>query len=664
VGKVEYVSSHTSLNGMENLSARDSIDVNLYTINPKGIVLLGKPNCFRFSSEDGTLELSDYSETLIDPTFIKIHAKLSDDSEGYRITISGCLWPENRTTFDETQLRGSYPELFYSTSFIQNTPPDNIKNMTVPIGESAVINGMHYVSFDVPDQRYNRNKDSTYEIKYYLNEDGSLNYKGSRILTLDDNKGTSPTKFIYYFDGQELLLYYDYTVQVIGPRGLRSEIFSTASGLGVVQVSEPTVTVEGLNGLKDEEGFECFEVENENDIVSFDAVTASVDDTLTVTLDGSEVNAAGYRVSGIGQHTIVATSSRDGCRPISVTKKIRIVKTQEEPTVKFFKHDGDNVLTASTSAPEDTVYSTYTCYDLPLTMGGTGQVNFEVFKQDDEELSVTIDGNPSTASPTTGKRFLTTLGAHTVKLTVTKEYCTPKEHTLKVYIQGTLLEPSIESTNGGTKESGSGNSEADPEIWQFSYLSYDNLNCKIANGNYGNTVSLTVGGTSATATNFTLAPNSTYTLVITQQKANCKPLVTTKYVKVKIKPITLTVGYILIYHNGDDKRNEVEPDGNIYCSVTGYSERNYNFNGNKTYTKQHDITWNTSFTITNKDVVFSFRSDNMIDHDGVGGQDKMGWVSTSRSLTDLRTNNYFRLNGSDADKDCSSWYDFTVGLSD
>ena len=68
--------------------------------------------------------------------------------------------------------------------------------------------------------------------------------------------------------------------------------------------------------------------------------------------------------------------------------------------------------------------------------------------------------------------------------------------------------------------------------------------------------------------------------------------------------------------------------------------------------------------MTNKDVVFSFRSDNMIDHDGVGGQDKMGWVSTSRSLTDLRTNKYFRLNGSDADEDCSSWYDFTVGLSD
>ena len=642
VGKVEYVSSHTSLNGMENLSARDSIDVNLYTINPKGIALLGKPeDCFSFSSEDGDLELSDYSETLIDPTFIKIHAKLSDASEGYRITISGCLWPENRTTFSEDRLRESYPELFYSTSFIQNTPPDNIKNMTVPKGESAVIDGRHYVSFDVPAQDLNRNKDSTYEIKYYLNEGGSFNYKGSRILTLDDNKNPTPgsSTFFYCFDDQEPSLYYDYTVQVIGPRGLRSEIFSTAPGLGVVQVSEPVVTVTGLNGLKDDEGFECVEVENESDIVSFTAVTASEDDTLTVTLDGNEVTAAGYRVSGTGQHTIVATSSKDGYRPISVTKKIRIVKTQKEPVVKFFKHDGNDVLTASSSAPEAPGFTDYTCYDLPLTMGGTGQVNFEVFKQDDEELSVKIDGNPSAANPTTGKRFLTTLGAHTVKLTVTKEYCTPKEHTLKVYIQGTLLEPSIESTNGGTKESGSGNSEADPEIWQFSYLSYDNLNCKIANGNYGNTVSLTVDGTSATATNFTLAPNdSTYTLVITQQKENCKPLVTTKYVKVKIKPVTVTSGQASMYCDFGDAGDTNEMHGDIYLGKNNYYEKIRNFDETDFKQYQWDNFSSTSktFYLSNTSDYICYKSEGMYEKDTTN-KDWCANASGTISLSTLKT---------------------------
>ena len=687
VGKVEYVSSHTSLNGMENLSARDSIDVNLYTINPKGIVLLGKPNCFRFSSEDGTLELSDYSETLIDPTFIKIHAKLSDDSEGYRITISGCLWPENRTTFDETQLRGSYPELFYSTSFIQNTPPDNIKNMTVPIGESAVINGMHYVSFDVPDQRYNRNKDSTYEIKYYLNEDGSLNYKGSRILTLDDNKGTSPTKFIYYFDGQELLLYYDYTVQVIGPRGLRSEIFSTASGLGVVQVSEPTVTVEGLNGLKDEEGFECFEVENENDIVSFDAVTASVDDTLTVTLDGSEVNAAGYRVSGIGQHTIVATSSRDGCRPISVTKKIRIVKTQEEPTVKFFKHDGDNVLTASTSAPEDTVYSTYTCYDLPLTMGGTGQVNFEVFKQDDEELSVTIDGNPSTASPTTGKRFLTTLGAHTVKLTVTKQYCTEKPFTKKVYIQG-ILEPVTimysEKKSSGTEQWTNVPANTETQTLKFSYLDYGKMPLKVSPGNTGNNFHITINdGTSdivsGSKTNGQiyqaeiLEHGKTYTITINQTREHCKSSDSvSRKIKAEIKPVTVKFkDNKIIFRCDDDEGDDLQLIGKIYTGTDDTAEKIIiNANKSKIGSKNSDISifFFDSLKLTSPSSKFYIWTDRIFDDDNAG-QDFLGIINKGstpnsyRTLTELKTTKTFtRIYPNDKDSSSEEWFTLTFEL--
>ena len=119
-----------------------------------------------------------------------------------------------------------------------------------------------------------------------------------------------------------------------------------------------------------------------------------------------------------------------------------------------------------------------------------------------------------------------------------------------------------------------------------------------------------------------------------------------------------------MYHDGDDNNDEVELDGNIYCNVTGYSEKIYNFDGNTTYTKQHDITWDISFTITNKDVNFYFKTGNMIDHDGISGKDKMGSVNASRSLSDLRTNKYFKLYGTGADSGCSSWYEFTVGLSD
>ena len=699
MGKVEYVSSHTSLNGVENLSARDSIDVNLYTINPKGIVLLGKPeDCFSFSCEDGDLELSDYSETLIDPTFIKIHAKLSDASEGYRITISGCLWPENRTTFSEDQLRESYPELFYSTSFIQNTPPDNIKNMTVPKGESAVIDGRHYVSFDVPAQDLNRNKDSTYEIKYYLNEGGSLNYKGSRILTLDDNKNPTPgsSTFFYYFDGQEPSLYYDYTVQVIGPRGLRSEIFSTAPGLGVVQVSEPVVTVTGLNGLKDDEGFECFEVENESDIVSFTAVTASEDDTLTVTVDGSEVTAAGYRVSGIGQHTIVATSSRDGSRPISVTKKIRIVKTQEEPTVIFYKNDGNNVLTASTSAPEASGYSGYTCYDLPLTTSGTGQVNFEVSKQDDEELSVKIDGNPSAADPTTGKRFLTTLGAHTVTLTVTKQYCTEKTFTKKVYIQG-ILEPVTimysEKKSSGTEQWTNVPANTETQTLKFSYLDYGKMPLKVSPGNTGNNFHITINdGTSdivsGKKTNGEsyqaeiLEHGKTYTITIKQTREHCKSSDSvSRKIKAEIKPVTVKFKDNKIVFRGDDNEggSGIELRGQIFTETDVTSSKQIwassGSNNKVSMNNSVDISMEfyDSLQLNSPSDKFYIHTTKMWDVDtGANENDYLGQIqkgqdTATRTLSVLKSNRSFYKvygykNGTPQTSESGDWFNLTFEL--
>ena len=503
---------------MENLSARDSIDVNLYTINPKGIVLLGKPeDCFSFSCEDGDLELSDYSETLIDPTFIKIHAKLSDASEGYRITISGCLWPENRTTFSEDQLRESYPELFYSTSFIQNTPPDNIKNMTVPKGESAVIDGRHYVSFDVPAQDLNRNKDSTYEIKYYLNEGGSLNYKGSRILTLDDNKNPTPgsSTFFYYFDGQEPSLYYDYTVQVIGPRGLRSEIFSTAPGLGVVQVSEPVVTVTGLNGLKDDEGFECVEVENESDIVSFTAVTASEDDTLTVTVDGSEVTAAGYRVSGIGQHTIVATSSRDGSRPISVTKKIRIIESLKDPVFSCNKLTGNSnggyEYIEISAESVGVSYSITSANPAGCTITGTDSCT------PTSGSASTINFDSSTGSQTNSVVLTLGLGDHIITGTVHNPLYKDHSFTKKLRVVHELQKPTIKFYKESAHSTQINKKSGNPEDTR--YLLYDTYNITLAadgtgylyytaTTSDGSTITIKDDGTTTTSGKLGLGPHN------------------------------------------------------------------------------------------------------------------------------------------------------------
>ena len=412
VAKVEFSSAKTTINGVENLSAKEQIQIDVFAINPKGFKLLQKDEgqCFSLQNSGGTLSYSDYSETQVDPAYIKITAKLTDASEGQTITLSGGLYPENRTGWSESQLKESAPELFTSVSFIQNTPPDNIKNLNVPEGTfSGTLK--HYVSFDVPRQDLNRNKDSTYEVSYYLREfEGSVVYKGKKTLTLDDNKGTSPTTFLYYFDGQEDYLNYEYTVQVIGPRGLKSELYSTIPGLGVNELNEATITVDGLNGLKDEDDYECVEVENENAVASFTATKASDEETLTVTVDGSVVTGTGgvYTLGGIGQHTIVATSSKDGSRPISVVKKIRIVKALSEPKIEF---------TNASSIDGDTVKFSYLNYEkLFMDITNTYQ---------DASITTTIDGGTAQTGNLTSQKL--DVGTHTIKVTVEKEYCATQE---------------------------------------------------------------------------------------------------------------------------------------------------------------------------------------------------------------------------------------------
>lgn len=671
VAKVEFSSAKTTINGVENLSAKEQIQIDVFAINPKGFKLLQKDEgqCFSLQNSDNTLSYSDYSETQVDPTYIKITAKLTDASEGQEITLSGGLYPENRTDWSESQLRKSAPELFTSVSFIQNTPPDNIKNLHVP-NEFFGATSKHYVSFEIPDQSLNRNKNSTYKISYYLREsDGSVNYKGTETRSLAENKNTSgSTTFLYYFDGQEDNLFYEYTVQVIGPRGLKSEVYSTIPGLGVYELNEPTVTVEDLNGLKDDDDYECVEVENENDAVSFTVVKADEGETLTVTVDGSEVASESYTVSGIGQHTIVAVSSKDGSRPISVTKKIRIVKKQkeptytapenlnvteetgggtcieveadtvvnytitaesgctmtvnnsygntsvtsntnthtltlaslnddnsrvnsltvivkkqyctdkaftktvtlvkaiQEPTIRIYKNSG-NEINASSYAPEESGYDDYTCYDLSLTKSGTENAYFEVTSGTGENVSVNIDGSTATES---GGKYELSLGPHTVTLTVTKENCTTKEYIYKIYIQGTLSEPTIEYI-GGIQD---GKDSSGNPVYKFSYLDNDEMPVSVTAGNTGNTVSVEVNGAPTAASRFSLAPDSTYTISVVQSRQYCKTTPAYKRtVTVKIKPVTVTSGQAYMYCDFGDPGDENEMYGRIYLGVNGNYEK-------------------------------------------------------------------------------------------
>ena len=756
VGKVEFSSAKTIINGLENLSAKEQIQIDVFAINPKGFKLLqkGEGQCFSLQNSGATLSYSDYSETQVDPTYIKITAKLTDASEGQTITLSGGLYPENRTGWSESQLRESAPELFTSVSFIQNTPPDNIKNLRVP-NEFFGATGKHYVSFEIPDQSLNRNKNSTYKISYYLREsDGSVYYKGTETLSLAENKNTSgSTTFLYYFDGQEDNLFYEYTVQVIGPRGLKSEVYSTIPGLGVNELNEPTVTVEDLNGLKDDDDYECVEVENENDAVSFTAVKADEGDTLTVRVDGSEVASGSYTVSGIGQHTIVAMSAKDGSRPISVTKKIRIVKKQkeptyaapenlnvteetdgvtcieaesdtvvsytitaesgctmtvknscgntsvtsntnshtltlaslngdnsrinsltvivkkqyctdktftkkvtlvkaiQEPTIRIYKNSGNDIITASSSAPEESGYGDYTCYDLPLTTSGTGNANFEVTSGPGESVSAEIDGSPATES---GGKYALSLGPQTVTLTVTKANCTTKTFTKKFYIQGLLSDPTITYTgiHDGTDSSGN-------PVYKFSYLTYDEMQVSVTAGNKGNTVSVKVNGVTKVASGFSLAPDSTYTISVVQSRKYCKT--TPAYertVAVKIKPITLSMqatkygelsAWIKGFETSDpfDVRGAIAINGNI---IFNYEKNKYRISQNCWYTLEDtDYSYSGTFNSPSDELTISFS--NFRRNIGLGNDKQFGNHSKSNTLSNCK---YGKNNGSESDAG-SNW---------
>lgn len=864
VGKLDFSTEHVSMGGLPNLSARNAIEINLYTINPKGIKLLCKPDAvtngtdgngnFCLASEDGGLEVDNYSETLVDPTHIRIRANLRDDSEGQKITLSGCLWPENRAEFEEADLKAQSPELFYSQTFIQNTPPDNVKNMYVSDGLFSSSVKKCYLSFEVPDQSLKRNLGSKYEIAYYLRErDGKLHFKGSEILTLDQRRNTSGgSLFLYYFDGQEDdLTSYEYTVQVHGPHGRNSEKLSTDPGLGVCVLVEPTISiVQTPNGLFDE-SYECYEVESASDSITFTATPGQEGDTLTVKDNGVELNPTGghYSVSGSGRHTIEVVSKRVGARAVTVTKKIRIEKTPDaaeiefgkafngcgtdasgfeyievasatgtvsysatapeegttlsltdsgtsvsatgslnvashtlvatvhkdfcndvavtkkvkvvrelqeptysfnpgttgtktgefewievpdgstpvtytitaesgctmeiknssslgnsttntpgntntdtlvslstsssrdytltitvkkpcytdksftkkiklikalqEPTVKVYKNDGNNLISPSASAPEESGYSAYTCYDMPLTTSGTGHANFEVTAAaDGGSVSVKVDGaNVSTYS--SGKRKLE-LGGHIITFTVTKTGYKDQVFTKKVYIQGTLADPEIKSTNA-TLASGSGNSNSDPQVWKFSYINYDSLKCYINPGNTGNTVvvhkdSATGTTLSNPTTGFGLGFDSTIKLVIVQSKSKCKTLTTTKYVQGKIKPITLSynnnnggTGMLFVWLSGFNKnkfdmKGQILVNGNIAFSYLGSNRDNVNQN---TWQELGD-SGDPSFAITcyspYDDIVVSVSSVRRNVGGGKDDPDNDGFAgSCTKTLDDLKS---------------------------
>ncbi len=443
VAEVKYLTQNVEIDGVPNVAViedadgkNQAIEIDLVCINPKQLKLFQRTvggnavtvTGFSLTPEEGD-PIDGYSEQVIDPSLIKITAKLDDSHEGEVITLKGCLWPDNRRNVPENDLRKANPEIFYETTFIQNTPPDNVMNVDAPL-RKTIDSGMHYLTFKIPRQDKNRNKGSKYEIKCWQRDEdnNSLTYIGSTIVSLSDDKDPVSAKtFEYYFDEQVPGLYYEYTVQVLGPHGLNSEVLATPLGPGVHQLIEPRLTVlNEFNGLEDEDQFECIEVASDGDYISFTASPANPDETLTVKVDDVEVTEENFKVSGIDQHTIVVTSSKDGCRAISIKRKIRIVKTPEPATFTFEEFNGNTDSNGYEYIEVETASST-SAYTISPTEDGT-------------TVSGTIDGTPFSETDDSQAGALNVNG-HILTAVIHKQYCQPVTTTRKIMIAKKLQEP-------------------------------------------------------------------------------------------------------------------------------------------------------------------------------------------------------------------------------
>ena len=560
--EIQYTSENTLINGIPNLSAAEDIKINLIIVNPKNFSILNNPDsnksCFSFVNESDTLEYFDYEEKTVDPCMISIKTKLYDDSEGEFITLKGCLWPENRTGFSEEMLRAECPGLFIEKTFRQNTPPDNIKNMHSP--ESYFGTTLkHYISFDIPDQKLNRNLGSTYEIKYYLRDNG-FHYKGMKILSLDDNKNTGSTTFNYYFDNQEDYLEYEYTVQVIGPRGLKSELLSTTPGLGVNQLCEPVIKfIDEPNGLYDEDGYECFEVKNNSDEITFTADTAFEGEELSVTIDTQKVIGENFKVKDIGQHEITLTSTKNGSRPVTVTKKIRIVKTPEPASFIFKYNSAPAVFNTGTEASG---------YEYVEVEQSSSKINYAI---DTQEEDTTVAGTVDSTDFENATSGTLSVGPHNIKAVISKNYCRDVTVTRNIMVAKQLESPSYSFTVPL-----SGNTINSYECIEVSDSSKKTeYTVKPADADTGAKLSGTIGGTSFTSTSLKKgeAGIGEYIFTITVTKDYMQNRTFTKKIKVIEQ---LQEPEILFFASNTRIYNTKDAENSTYSSSNGYECYNIN----------------------------------------------------------------------------------------
>ncbi len=232
-GDVIFLNS-VKLSGIDVVSAKKDIEIRISIMNPASHKLLSKQgtdeNCFVITNQEGDVRtLSNYKEeSLENDTLIRITGTLDDAWEGEKLILKGYLAPDimplsEAFGFHNEALRKNNPELFIEKEFIQNTPPDDAKNLEVPEDESLTKSNqqIHYLTFELENQTLCRNKDAVFEFKTFKRLNNRLECIDTEELTFDDiknlktnNNYTKENTYIYYSQKQEESILNEYSIQM------------------------------------------------------------------------------------------------------------------------------------------------------------------------------------------------------------------------------------------------------------------------------------------------------------------------------------------------------------------------------------------------------------------------------------------------------------------
>ena len=421
------------------------------------------------------------------------------------------------------------------------------------------------------------------------------------------------------------------------------------------EAAEPLIEFNpGLNGVRDGNGYECIEVADSSSKVSY-KISPQDEATISGKIDDESFTGEKSGKLGVGTHKITVTSSKTGYTTCQVTKYIKVLTTFNEPNIYFYANNTNNRI--DTSVSESSIDS-YTTYDLNLTTSGTGNATLEVVTGTDE--TVTVEDGKNTLTAKNG-RYELALGPHNLSITVSKAGYAPKVIEKDIYILGILAEPTV-IANNGSGETGSGNTEDDPKVWKFSYLSDPSLSVYIQPGNRGdnpNTVKVYLDATDGTefsnpTSGFSVGYDSVKHLVIVQTRPYCKTKTTHKYVKGIIKPITLTydrsgTGAAFMCIGGYDGKGDFNCLGTIYVNSTtiwGWGQKNdlnhIGADGWVNLAQTENASRSVSVTCTSPSDVITIKAENMRRNNG---SSMSGVKSQSKTLSNIKSTTYIPASG-------------------